>query len=919
MIKRVSKSGFYSCVFIAIIFSFLSDRGVEAHYHPSISFLCDEGKLPYRCSDGAKHKITDKIYQFIKSSKEENGHGDFLISSAVIVAQEPGTVIQASHVTINNFDGVEGAYGVIALQGGKVILSDSIFKNVSIGLLADSGTIEANRGVVEATQVGVYAEKSGTSVILTDAKIQVSGQDIGQNAALFSGADANIKMTRGSIEVTNAAALRVRTRGSAILDSVTITSESQKAVERENADEEDNTVHAALNVSHQGILYLKNTNVLATDVRGLQIGLDSNAQLSEEQEGSFLVSRVNIEDSKITVTGNKHGMHFDIDKKDKEYKQGIVFLKKAVFDVPDGTVIHSSKSSAYLAVTAGTEISGDLLLAAEKGASVAILADSSLLTGGTRVSDDSIAEIYLTGGSQWVLTRRKRENLRDLNHGASSISFVKLSESSIAFEAPMFQEYQTLYIGKGEEEVYNAQESAYLYLNTHLNSDGLLDNKKTDRLLIHGNVSGKTTVHVQLIIGNKGGAGDDENVQSVSLIQVSGKAAEDSFQLSSPYIALEGLPYQYYLHAYGPDSTLGKAQTAQRLVKGDGGFWDFRLESKYIKPTHDIPIVPHSELKVREVVPQVPTYLLLPNTLFHTGLVEIRNHNKHLNKIQNVSSELLKADKSLALSMQGYGGNYHYISDLSAIEYGYGGDLDYNAIEASILLKTVESTYSKTSFGFIGSYGKVSLRPRDVKQSQKSVFHKWLVTTYGSIKHDGGFYMDALLSYGLFKGHVFTFARGKAATLKGNPLNVSLAAGKAFMMGYEDFVFNPQIQLIYQNLQFHKSHDIDGFDIDMGKFNQWIMRIGGRLTKTFTASENDRVISFYGKIHLSHHFGEEQFIHFKDTFRLGSFGSSVEAALGVNSQLSPKITLYGDLNYQHKLTKAGFSGIQFSGGLRYRF
>ncbi|ETS04068.1 hypothetical protein Q655_01674, partial [Bartonella henselae JK 51] len=30
-------------------------------------------------------------------------------------------------------------------------------------------------------------------------------------------------------------------------------------------------------------------------------------------------------------------------------------------------------------------------------------------------------------------------------------------------------------------------------------------------------------------------------------------------------------------------------------------------------------------------------------------------------------------------------------------------------------------------------------------------------------------------------------------------------------------------------------------------------------------------------------------------------------------------TLHGDLSYQQKLTKAGFSGTSFSGGMRYQF
>ncbi|WP_042995385.1 autotransporter outer membrane beta-barrel domain-containing protein [Bartonella quintana] len=915
MIIRVSKNRLYSRVFTAAIFFFLSNMNVEARSPSSVSLSCGGEKLPYRCSDGAKHTIIDKVYNFVGSSEEKNGSDDFFISSAVIVAQEPNTVIQVIRLKVEGTVGVEeDTYGVVASRGGSVILSDSIFKNVSTALRAESGTIEMNRGSIKSSQAGVYAEKQGASVVLTNVKIKVEGQDVGQEAALLSDVGADIKMMGGSIDVMDAAALYVGTRGSATLDSVTLTAKSQK-----NANKEDGFPYAVLNVNPYGSISLKNTNVTAAGVRALWMGLDVNAQLSIGRERNILVSRVNIEDSTITVIGSKHGMHFDMDKGNNEYKQGIVFLKKATFEVLDGVAIHSEKSNGYIAVTAGTKISGDLLLTAEKRSSVVILANSSLLTGGTRVADDSVAELYLTGGTKWVLTKSKKINQQVSNHVISSISFVRLSDSVIAFETPMFQEYQTLHIGKGGEEVYSAQDSASLYLNTYLNDDGSLNNQKTDRLLIHGDVSGKTAVYVQFVAGNQGKVVDDENAQSISIIQVSGKAAEDSFQLNSAYIALEGLPYQYYLHAYGPSSSRGNAQTAQRLVKGDGDFWDFRLESKYIQPTSTTSIVADSELRIRDVVPQVPTYLLLPNAFFHAGLVDISNQNEQLKTMQSVFGKLLKIDETAALFVHCYGGSYLYISDLSALEYGYGGNFDYNALKVGILLKRAESAYGITSFGLVGTHGKLSLQPRDVAHSQKSTFNKWSVTAYSSIEHDVGFYMHSLLSYGLFEGDILTLTRGKTAKLKANPLNISLSAGKAFITRYEGLIFDPQVQLIYQNLQFHKARDIDGFDIAMGKSDQWIMRVGAHFIKTLAESEKDRVISFYSKLHFVNYSGGKQFVHFKDAFQLGSFGSSLEVGLGFNSQLSQKIALHSDLIYQHKLTKAGFSGVRFSGGLRYHF
>ncbi|MDD9333924.1 MAG: autotransporter outer membrane beta-barrel domain-containing protein, partial [Bartonella sp.] len=157
-----------------------------------------------------------------------------------------------------------------------------------------------------------------------------------------------------------------------ILDGVNIISENQRTADRENTNRENDIAHAVLNVNPHGSIYLKNSDVLAANVDILWVGLDPTAQSIVNQEGNILISRVNIEDSTIALTGNKHGMHFDKNKGNHEYEKGIVFLKKTTFEVPDGTVIHSNKSSGYIALTADTKISGDLLLTAENGSSVAI-------------------------------------------------------------------------------------------------------------------------------------------------------------------------------------------------------------------------------------------------------------------------------------------------------------------------------------------------------------------------------------------------------------------------------------------------------------------------------------------------------------------------------------------------------------------
>ncbi len=618
----------------------------------------------------------------------------------------------------------------------------------------------------------------------------------------------------------------------------------------------------------------------------------------------------------------------------------VVNLDKTEFSVLDDAALYGKNMiSGAVGLVHSTLRSGNFLLKAEEGASITVLADASTLEGRTHVDKNSNAELYLGGHSQWILQQPLQKDQHEAAHD-SSISLVSLmDESSINFkrhESSSVDDYQTLRVGKGKGEVYKAQGGASISLNTYLNSGGALVNQKTDRVLIHGDVSGKTKLQVHGVAGSPGGyTGKGGNAEGISIIQVSGEAKQDSFQLEGGYVALDKLPYQYKLYSYGPGSHLGKANMDQRLVEGNGEFWDFRLESRSIdsdvKPKPDPDPIPgpvpspepapepHPKPGVKAVVPQVPTYLLLPNALRHIGLMNVNNQNKRLEALRIASGGLLESRENPFFFVSGYGGNHRYTSNLSALEYGYGGEFDYNALEAGVLLKAIENTYGSTSFGIIGAYERFSLQPLNVEQSQKSTFDKWSVTAYGGMQHDAGFYVDGLVSYGFFKGDVLTTARGKTATLKGNPLSASLTAGKTFMVGEDGFVFDPQVQVVYQYLQFNKVRDVDGFDIDLGKLHQWIGRVGGRLTKRLVATDEAQVISFYGKLHLAHGFEGKQFVHFKDAFQLGAFGSSLETGLGFNAQLSQKFALYGDLVYQHKLTKAGFSGTSFSGGLRYHF
>ncbi|WP_375631521.1 MULTISPECIES: autotransporter outer membrane beta-barrel domain-containing protein [unclassified Bartonella] len=919
---------------------------------------CDQNAVFYQCDDGGNHEINNKVYSL--TDKNVNGvHG-------AIEASKSGTFIRGKNITVkgigdekNNSENNFWKYGLKVSEKAGASLSDFTLSGVLVGAEAHSASFTISGGSIDAIKVGAFAEgKSQTTVKLMDTQINLGGVGI-----------------------------KAGEKGYFILEGVSITGKGSTGKDGQGLNADRQNDNAAFHIFKDGYVEFMKGSVDVTDAHGL---------LLQGNKGS----QIDIGDSNITVKGNAfYGMRFENEATSEglsEGKTSFINLKKTRFVVPDSIAVYSSQSGKSKISLKETKLFGDLLLKADRNSSIKVVADASALVGQTQVDNSSTVDLDLGNNSQWALLQPRHKKLEDPNYrGVSFISSVRLSNSSITFEKPKSgtaHAYQTLYIGKGTGIVYQAFGDAWIHLNARLNPNDTSDHQVTDRLLIHGDVKGRTIVHIQGVAG--GLEEKNEKAHSVSIIQVYGDALPDSFQLNGQYVALEGAPYKYVLRSYDPSATRGDEHVKQRFALNGGAFWNFRLENEYVQTSADdaddndilmvskrtppahvsvediIPessgdvvpvssgdvvpvssggvvpassggvvpvssggVVPASSADslskienvfpsgrgVRSVVPQVPTYLLLPNSLFHAGLMDISNQNKQLEIVRTHPSGMLEIRENSASFLRGYGGSYRYVSDLSALKYGYGGDLGYYALETGVLLQKIENVDSAISFGVMGSYGKLSLQPRDVAQSQKSTFDKWTATVYGSMQHDAGFYVDGLLSYGLFKGDVLTTARGKTATLKGNPLSVSLMSGQKIATGYEGVVFDPQVQVVYQHLQFNEARDIDNFNIEMDKLDQLMVRVGGRLMKTLTASEKDRDVSFYGKIHFAHDFGKERAVRFKDSFQLGAFGSSLEAGLGLNARLSQKFALHGDLVYQHKLSKGGFSGISFSGGLRYRF
>lgn len=978
--------------FTTAVVSFLPIVSINANPN-DFGVSCNAGADFYVCGDGKEHTIQNKNYH-LKGSRE--GFPDSTAFSAISVEQE-GTVVNASQINVTADPGLVGAYGAYVRDGGKLTLNNSSFRNIP-GLRVQKATMSMKDGVIAGTPYAVYAlgEKTNIDLVRVNIAIERGNFEIESGemeTGFFNALGASVKISDSSVTFDEIGAFSINSGGQYSIDTTNIKGKGARHTIVDGHETIDQ-LPKAFDIFQGGDVQLKNSSMHLDHTHGFFITnlpdyVDSDGTLIQPYDlsGKFKKINIEIEKSDISVQGQGvYGFRFNVldpnvlagmleldDMQHLEVRRAVngaasVYLSGTTVNVPDGIAIYSTGPDGYgaeatIELSERTRISGDLLLKAENNSSLLVKANDSTLTGGIRVEDASTVNLELTRGSTWLLTKSKDMGLQGVDSTDSAVSSISLSDSRMIFDHSS-SGYQTLRIGPKSESqvgsgnsVYSAKGDVQITLSAFLNDEGFFDPQKTDRILIDGDVSGTTLLQIEdfsevskKAMNSHGSSKEiprDEGVQSVSLIQVSGIAKEDSFKLSDNYIAMNGLPYQYRLRSYGPNSSYGKARSENRVVAGEGEFWDVRLEGVYldyktnssktvsIKPTaaaipsvsvdplHTsfVPVKLDTQLspRIRAVVPQLPTYLLIPNALFHGGFIDLTSQNKKFEAMRNTAGGSLKSDKNSAFFVRGYGGSYHYDSNLSAFEYGYGAKLDYTALEAGVLLKEIESLSSRTFLGITGTYGSLSLHPENVEYSKKSSLDKWAIATYGSFQHDTGLYMDGMLSYGLFKGDVSTLARGKAATLKGKQFSTSLTGGKAFATGYKGVVFDPQMQVIYQHLQFDRVRDVDHIDVDLGKFAQWTGRIGARLSKTLNTSKVGRVVSLYSTLYFSRSFVDRKLVSFKKDFKLSDFGSPLEVGLGFNAQLSPKLTLHGDIIYQHRLTKAGFSGASFSAGLRHLF
>ncbi|MFK0376643.1 autotransporter outer membrane beta-barrel domain-containing protein [Pandoraea sp. NPDC090278] len=615
----------------------------------------------------------------------------------------------------------------------------------------------------------------------------------------------------------------------------------------------------------------------------------------------------------------------------------IASLSNSVVQSNQSDAIHVTGPNATITLTNGTSVLASpgyaALNVSADGTSpgnVTLTSDASTLTGTILTDATSTSGVVLRNGSTWNVTGNS--NMTTL---ANDNSTINVQATAAQTTAPTMRSSYTTVNVAGNYTGTNGT----LVLNTFLNLGGTLSNQYTDRLLIGGNASGTTLVDVKAVEGSTGptkafqahlqrgllGAPSHELFSSsdgISIVQVAGASTQGAFVLKNGYATADNLPFQYHLYAYGPGSEYGVADPTQTLVGSGGTYWDYRLQTAFVDPGGQVdPEAPGQPEPIPtdarpEVVPQVAAYLSSPAALLYAGLIDIDTLHRRLGEIRD-DRDLGRDHGDSEAFVRVYGGNFNYRSNRSFQQYGYNASMDYSAIQFGGNLFKRRDDNGLWRFGLAGTIGTLHFEPQAVDGYSSARTSTSRVSGYATYQSTQGWYVDNVLSFGWFDGNVSTNAYANASALKGHDIAASIEAGYPLGIG-AGLQLEPQAQLVAQHVSFNNQVDADGLNVNIGGQNQWLGRLGMRLTRAFEVGKGR--VTPYAAIDYLHAFtGGTQVTVGGVGFTSGKLGDALRLSLGANATMSERMSAYARVSWSKDVGNAGMRGWLFNVGGRYLF
>ncbi|MFY0478530.1 autotransporter family protein [Achromobacter marplatensis] len=789
------------------------------------------------------------------------GSNPGIIGATGLYARDIGSNGERSNITANNLTisaSSDKAYGAYASYGAQITLTGltsittqsngtegwAITTNYAGLLSAENVVVNMDgwNGGFGSSQMAVSSWRGSVTTITGDANLTVKGKSATLLYASAADSQTNVNNVTGSAVSTETYAVIAGATGGGSISATGNVNATVNAV----------TTGYGLNASDGG-------NVSFTGSSTLNINGGQAATGLAVFDGGTM--------QWYNGTANINGVKSPTDVVAALYSEGTAATTASSFDIRnstfnsngDGIVIRGGTATVAFNNTKMTNASGIALDVGAEGAipgTLEFTADGgSQLTGYALLGAGSTSNLTLQGNSLWNIT------------GDSTLSNLVLNNSQAIFTPPTANTYKTL-------TVNNLNGSGgTISLNTELGDD----NSPTDKIRIDG---GTASGQTRLNILNQGGAGAVTVANGIRVVETvnGGTTGGSSFTLAQRVVAG---PYEYKLF---------------RGAATDANPEDWYLRSqKEAPPPEPIPgptPEPDPEPLYR---PEVGAYLANQRL---AAQMFVHSLHDRLGEPQFIESQFGAPDRTrrgagwMRVVGQWEGtksrdGNFDVDTDLFLLQAG-----------ADVAQWKLGGENGRLHLGLMGGYGNAH---SDVSASGNPAKAKGKVDGYSAgayatwFQNDAqklGAYVDTWFQYGWFNNEV------KGDDLANQKYDahswaISAETGYAFSLG-EQWVIEPQAQLIYVDYKQDDVTEVNGTDVGKANSSGVITRLGARTYKTFEMS-NGRKIQPYATVNWWHS-NPASSVSFnglpvKDLYPANRY----ELKIGVNADLNKGWTTWANL------------------------
>ena len=268
--------------------------------------------------------------------------------------------------------------------------------------------------------------------------------------------------------------------------------------------------------------------------------------------------------------------------------------------------------------------------------------------------------------------------------------------------------------------------------------------------------------------------------------------------------------------------------------------------------------------------------------------------------------------------IRAFGQTFNYTSNQSFSNFGYNSQQDYAAVQLGNNWIAMDNPQGTLRVGLVGTIGRLWFQPSSADGPSSGVFNEETLAGTMTWQARNGWYVDGIIAGGMFDGTVSTTARGEVTGMNGTTIATSIETGYPIPI-VDKLAIEPELQGVYQHLDFPQRTDVDGIGVNLGSPNQGILRAGVRLLDRVTTNDGT-LVTPYLKANLLQGLGGGNSVQLSNvSYPIGDFGTAVQLGAGVNGTLSRNVSLYGDVAWQNQIGNGGFRGWAFNGGLRYAF